>query len=134
MLRAAPDLIVTQGPIVFAVQRSGTERPVLFAFSGDPVEAGLVGSLVQPGRNLTGISMMALELVAKRMEALAEAVPALRKVALVSNPGHAGERGELAASTAAASRLGLEVEYIPFQGEAGFEPALAKALRSRCQA
>jgi putative ABC transport system substrate-binding protein len=134
MLRAAPDLIVTQGPIVFAVQRSGTERPVLFAFSGDPVEAGLVGSLVQPGRNLTGISMMALELVAKRMEALAEAVPGLRKVALVSNPGHAGERGELAASTAAASRLGLEVEYIPFQGEAGFEPALARALRSRCQA
>jgi putative ABC transport system substrate-binding protein len=61
-------------------------------------------------------------------------VPGLRKVALVSNPGHAGERGELAASTAAASRLGLEVEYIPFQGEAGFEPALARALRSRCQA
>ncbi|HEX2542434.1 MAG TPA: ABC transporter substrate-binding protein [Caldimonas sp.] len=134
MLRSAPDLIVTQGPVVFSVQRSGTTRPVVFAFSGNAVDAGLVASHAQPGRNLTGISMTALELVGKRMEAVAEAIPGLRKVALVSNPGHAGERGELAASTAAAAALGLDVEYIPFRGEAGLEPALATALRARCQA
>jgi len=134
MLRSAPDLIVTQGPIVFNVQRSGTARPVVFAYSGDPVSGGLVASLAQPRGNLTGISMMALELVGKRMEALTEAIPALRKIALVSNPGHAGERAELAASTAAAAKLGFDVEYIPLQGDGGLEPALATALRSRCQA
>ena len=134
MLKSSPDLIVTQGPVVFNVQRSGTQLPVLFAFSGDPVQARLVDSLRRPGRNLTGISMMALELVGKRLEALAEAIPDLRKVALVTNPGHAGEPRELAASQDAAAKLGLDIEYLPFQSDSGMEPALAAALRSRCQA
>jgi len=134
MLGDRPDVIVTQGPIVFNVQRSGTPLPVLFAYSGDPVEARLVESLARPGRNLSGLSMMALELVGKRLEALADAVPGLRRVALVSNPGHAGERGELAASQAAASRLGLDIRYLPFQGDAGMDGALADVLRSGCQA
>jgi putative tryptophan/tyrosine transport system substrate-binding protein len=134
MLRTAPDLVVTQGPVVFNVLRSRTALPVLFAFSGDPVEARLVDSLARPGRNLTGISMMALELVGKRMEALAEALPRLKQVAVITNPGHAGERGELAASRAAAAKLGLNIEYLPIQGENGIEASLAAALRARCQA
>ena len=132
MLRTRPDLIVTQGPIVFAVQRSGTLLPVLFAYSGDPVEAGLVESLPRPSRNLTGISMMSLELVGKRMQALAEAIPGLRRLALVTNPGHAGERRELTASKAAASALGLDVEYLPFRGDTGLDGALQGALRAGC--
>jgi putative ABC transport system substrate-binding protein len=134
MLRSKPDLIVTQGPIVFNVQRSQTPLPVLFAYSGDPVEAQLVDSLSRPGRNLTGISMMALELVGKRMQALVEAVPGLRQIAVLTNPGHAGERGELAASRAAASTLGLEMKYLPFQGDGGLDASLAEALRAHCQA
>jgi putative ABC transport system substrate-binding protein len=134
MIRSKPDLIVTQGPIVFNVQRSQTPLPVLFAYSGNPVEAQLVDSLSRPGRNLTGISMMALELVGKRMQALAEAVPDLKQVAVITNPGHAGERGELAASRAAASALGLEMQYLPFEGDGGLDASLAEALRTRCQA
>ena len=134
LLRTKPDVIVTQGPILYNVRRAGTELPIVFAFSGDPVAGGIVESWRRPGGNLTGISMMALELVGKRMEALTEAIPALRKIALVSNPGHAGERAELAASTAAAAKLSFDVEYIPLQGDGGLEPALATALRSRCQA
>ena len=133
MLRSRPDLIVTQGPIVFAVQRSRTPLPIVFAFSGDPVEAGLVESLPRPGRNLTGISMMSLELVGKRMQALAEAIPGLRRLALITNPGHAGERRELAASQAAASTLGLDIEYLPFRGDTGLDSALQGALRARCE-
>jgi len=134
MLRTRPDLIVTQGPIVYNVQRSKTALPVLFAFSGDPVEARLVDTFARPGGNLSGISMMALELVGKRMEALAEAVPDAKQMAIITNPGHAGEQGELAASQAAATKLGLNVEYLPFRDESGFESALSAALRARCQA
>ena len=134
MLRTRPDLIVTQGPIVYNVQRSKTPIPVLFAFSGDPVEARLVDTFARPGGNLSGISMMALELVGKRMEALAEAVPDAKQMAVITNPGHAGEQGELAASQVAAAKLGLNVEYLPFRDESGFESALSAALRARCQA
>ena len=128
-----PDLIVTQGPIIFAVQRSQTLLPTLFVYSGDPVEARLVESLPRPGRNLSGISLMSLELVGKRMQALAEAIPGLRRLALITNPSHAGEQRELAASQAAASALGLDAEYLPVRGEAGLEGALQAALRARCE-
>jgi putative ABC transport system substrate-binding protein len=134
MLRTRPDLIVTQGPIVYNVQRSKTAIPVLFAFSGDPVEARLVDTFARPGGNLSGISMMALELVGKRMEALAEAVPDAKQMAVITNPGHAGEQGELAASQVAAAKFGVNVEYLPFRDESGFESALSAALRARCQA
>ena len=53
VLRSRPDLIVTQGPIVIALHRSQTLLPIVFAYSGDPVEAGFVESLRRPGRNLT---------------------------------------------------------------------------------
>jgi putative ABC transport system substrate-binding protein len=134
MLRSRPDLIVTQGPILYNVQRSGTLLPVVFGFSGDPVAAKLVESLPHPGGNLTGISMMALELVGKRLAALAEAVPELRRVAVLSNPGHAGERAELGASQAAAAKLGIEIHYLPFKGDGELEATLSEALRLRSQA
>ena len=132
VLRSRPDLIVTQGPIVIALHRSQTLLPIVFAYSGDPVEAGFVESLRRPGRNLTGISMMSLELVGKRMQTLAQVIPGLRRLALITNPGHAGERRELAASQAAASTLGLDVEYLPFRGDNGLDDALQGALRARC--
>jgi len=134
MLRSNPDLIVTQGPIVFNVQRARVAQPVLFSFSGDPVEAGLVDSLARPGRQLSGISMLSLELVGKRIEALAAVMPGLRKVAVVSNPGHAGERSELATTRAAVSAAALEMEYLPLRGDAELDPTLANALRANCQA
>jgi putative ABC transport system substrate-binding protein len=133
MLRSRPDLIVTQGPIVFAVQRSRTPLPVLFAYNGDPVEAGLVESLPRPGGTLSGISMLSLELVGKRMQLLAEAVPGMRRLALITNPGHAGERRELAASEAAAATLGLDVTYFPVRSDASMEETLQAALRARCE-
>lgn len=134
VLRTKPDVIVTQGPILYNIRRIGTQIPVLFAFSGDPVAGGIVESLRRPGGNLTGISMMALELVGKRVEALTGAIPDLRKVAFISNPGHAGESAELAASQAAAAKAGLESRYLPFNVDGELEATLAKALSSSCQA
>jgi len=134
LLRTKPDVIVTQGPILYNIRRSGTQLPVVFAFSGDPVAGGIVESLRRPGGNLTGISMMALELVDKRVEALTGVVPGLRKVAFISNPGHAGESAELAASQAAATKLGLENRYLPVSADGELDAALAQALSSRCQA
>jgi len=134
LLRTKPDVIVTQGPILYNIRRIGTQLPVVFAFSGDPVAGGIVESLRRPGGNLTGISMMALELVDKRVEALTGVVPELRKVAFMSNPGHAGESAELAASQAAAAKLGLENHYLPVSADGELDAALAQALSKRCQA
>jgi putative tryptophan/tyrosine transport system substrate-binding protein len=64
--------------------RGGT-IPITFV-SGDPVEDGLVASLSRPGGNLTGVSILVVELHPKRLEPLSELVPLARVIALVVNP------------------------------------------------
>ena len=64
--------------------------PVVFGYSGDPVEAGLVNSFSRPGGNFTGATFMSYEVNAKRVELLHEAFPHVTRVAILSNPLHPG--------------------------------------------
>src|SRR2546428_2767118 len=97
---------------------------VLFAISGDPVEAGLAESVARPGRNFTGITFMSLEVAAKRIELLKEMVPRIRTLAVLSNVDHPGEPSERRATEAAAHRLGLGLTYVAFNTAAEFEQGL----------
>jgi len=74
VLRSGVDVIVAQGAMVLGVVRVSGTVPVVFGFSGDPVEAGLVASFARPGGSATGIAMQSLELVGKRLEYLKELV------------------------------------------------------------
>src|SRR5215470_3842615 len=85
LVHRKPDAIVTQGPAAFSIASATKTIPVVFGFSGDPVEAGFVASLARPGRNLTGMTFMALELAGKRLELFKEAAPKLGRVAVVAN-------------------------------------------------
>ena len=64
---AAPSLIVTQGSMGPLASKAVTGIPVVFGYSGDPIEAGMIDSLPRPGRNMTGLTYMNVELVGKRM-------------------------------------------------------------------
>jgi len=127
LVQSRPDVIVTQTKAVFAVRATGTALPVVFGFSGDPIVAKLADSLARPGRNFTGVSMLSLELVGKRMQLLRELAPSLKRVAVLANPGHPGEQAELEAASTAAAALGLSIDYRPFTGAAEFETALGGA-------
>lgn len=100
------DVIVTRGPSVNFTVAIRSRIPVVFAFSGDPIEAGFANSLRTPGRNMTGITFMAMELSAKRVEVLKEAIPKASRIALLSNPEHAGELSEYRVTEDVARRLG----------------------------
>ena len=68
LVASNPQLIVTQGgPATYPVMHAGAKMPVVFSFSGDPVEGKVVDSFARPGRNLTGVSFLSLDLVGKRM-------------------------------------------------------------------
>jgi putative tryptophan/tyrosine transport system substrate-binding protein len=101
------DVLVTRGPALNYASAARTRVPVVFAYSGDPVEAGFGDSLNRPGRNMTGITFMAMELSAKRVEILKELVPKAARIALLSNPEHSGELREYRVTEETAGRLGM---------------------------
>jgi len=111
VIATAPAVIVAAGSTGPMVSKLTTTIPVVFGYSGDPVEAGMVDSLPRPGRNLTGISYMALDLVGKRMEMLKELLPKARRIAIVASPGHPGDSSERRASQMAATKLGITIDY-----------------------
>jgi putative ABC transport system substrate-binding protein len=134
LLQTRPDVVVTQGPVVRRIQAIGTSVPIVFGFSGDPVAAGLVDSLARPGRNMTGMSFLALDLVGKRIELLKEVIPGLRRVAILANPGHPGELSELRVSQEAAVKLGVAVDYFQVRNPEDLEPALVGTLKATSRA
>ena len=134
LLRAKVDLIVTGGPATQAAPLAGRSAPVVFGFSGNPVDAGVVASFARPGGNATGVSFLALDLAAKRVEILKEAAPAITRVAVLSNPEHAGEPSELRVTREAARNLGLEIAYFQVRTDANFEPTFGEIARSDCDA
>jgi putative ABC transport system substrate-binding protein len=87
------DLIVTSStPAIMAAKRATEKIPVVFAASSDPISTGLVASLARPGGNITGLSLMASDLSAKRLELIHTLVPGLSNIAVLwdsSNPGMA---------------------------------------------
>jgi putative ABC transport system substrate-binding protein len=134
LIKLNPNVIVAQTRAVFSARRAGATMPVVFGFSGDPVLAKLAGSLARPDGNFTGLSMLSLDLTAKRMELLKELMPQLKRVAIIANPGHAGEQAELQVSQTSAKALGLALEYFPVRNAVELEAALAEIVKSRCDA
>ena len=123
MVKQKVALIVAAGPAIRAV-RTVQDVSVLFAISGDPVEAGHAHSLARPGRNFTGITFLSLEVAAKRVQLLKEALPKLRSIAALSNVDHPGEAAERRATEAAAQTLGVTLIYVPFKTAAELDQGL----------
>ena len=84
-VRLRVDVIVTGGGAVPGAKHATSAIPIVFAVANDPVGSGLVTSLAQPGGNVTGLSLQASDLAGKRLELLREVVPALRRLAILTN-------------------------------------------------
>ena len=134
IVRSQPDVIVTQGIALFPMIRAGVKTPIVLSISADPVEAKVVESFARPGGNVTGISLFTLALVGKRMQLLQEALPGIKRVALIANPQHPGEQKERDAAQTAAAQLGLTVRYFPVRSEAELDAALEDIARARDEA
>jgi putative ABC transport system substrate-binding protein len=71
-------IVAVYTPCAFAAQRATSEIPIVI-LAGNPVETGLVGSLARPGRNITGMSLMAAELNGKCVELFRDMLPSVRR-------------------------------------------------------
>ena len=132
LLRAQVDLIVAGGPAFRTLRLAAVPVPVVFLFSGDPVEAGIVASFARPGGNVTGVSLLSLALSIKRLDLLKEAMPTMTRVAVLSNLTHPGELSELSATREAARALGLAIEHFDVESDDDFAPTFAAIAQSKC--
>lgn len=132
LLATRVDVIVTGGPAIRAAPFAAQSVPVVFGFSGNPVDAGIVASFGRPGGNATGVSFLALDLAVKRVEVLKEAAPRITRLAVLSNPGHPGEASELRATREAAATLGVEIDYRQVTRDEEFGPAFAAIATAGC--
>ena len=134
LVRLKPDLIVTGGnPSIAALKRATTTVPIVMTWAVDPVGAGLVTSLAQPGGNITGSSLTTgPEFVAKQLEILHEVVPKRSRVAILRQTGRAG--AETADLESAARKLGLTILFADVRTSKDIEGAFATMTRSRAGA
>jgi putative ABC transport system substrate-binding protein len=132
-VRLKVDVIVTGGLSAVAVKQATSVIPIVFAVAADPVGTGLVASLVRPGGNVTGLSTQAPDLVGKRLELLREAVPELRRLAILANIGYPASVIDMSEVQAAAPTLGLEVVALEIQRAEDIAPAF-EALKDRADA
>lgn len=134
MLATEPELVVVYGRDVPVASRLKPACPVVFAFSGNPVDAGIVKSFARPETNFTGISFMSLDLVGKRIELLTEIVPGIRRLAVLARPEHAGEHRERAVSEEIAGKRGISAFYASISAEPGLDGALKAIAGQKCDA
>jgi putative ABC transport system substrate-binding protein len=134
LVRQKVDLMVAVGPAVPAAKMATGTVPIVFLFSGDPIEAGLIDSLAHPGRNMTGITWLAFELVGKRLEILREVVPKVSRVAVLASPAHPGEQRELRETQSTARALGITLQYNQVRGTADVQVAFDKIVKDNANA
>jgi putative ABC transport system substrate-binding protein len=126
-----PALIVATGGGIGPACRVSPPLPVVFLHSGDPIEAGYADSLARPGRNATGVTLLALDLIAKRIDLLRQVQPKLKRLAFLASPEHAGQQRELEASRAAARQFSIEVLYHEARTPAELTGVLPKVAAQR---
>jgi len=134
LARAPVDLIVVQGEAALEIKSMNLPTPVVYAYSADPVIAGLAQSLARPNANMTGLTYMAVELNGKRLELLREMTPGVRRVALLVNPAYPGQDNERSSSESTGGRIGLDVRYTPARTSDELAAAFAKMAADKVQA
>jgi len=131
------DVIVSGGGTLaaLAAQRASSTLPIVVVSVGDPVTSGLVTSLARPGGNVTGLSLLFPELVGKCLEQLKLAVPSIKRVAVLSQPGATLERTEAVKGAEGAARaLGVQLQMVEAQGPEDLDKAFANIISGRAHA
>jgi len=124
---AQPDLLLvsTEAWAHRLAQRTKT-IPIVFAIAQDPVVTGVVTSLQRPGGNATGLTSLARDLGAKRLQLLKEAFPRVVRVGLLFEPDRFGTAGQVKEIEEAATGMGIHVVPIELRQAADIEPAFKR--------
>jgi putative ABC transport system substrate-binding protein len=130
LVRLKMDVIVAAAtPASRAAKAATNSIPIVFVAVADPVRAGLVAGLAQPGGNVTGLSLLTPELSGKRLQLLADTLPGVRHVAVLMNPDNLSHAIFLEQTQVAAQTLGIQLQPLQARHLEEIEQALAARAR-----
>ena len=137
------DVIVAAGgaPLALAAKSATSTLPIVFTGVGDPVALGLVASLARPGGNVTGFSLLSVELTPKRLELVSELVPWAGVIALLVNPNSANAAARITREVQDVARTrGMQLPILNSEGRHRkrnrrrfCDPPPTACRRARCQ-
>jgi putative ABC transport system substrate-binding protein len=129
-------IVATGGDVVPAVKEATSTIPIVMRYDGDPVRRGIVASLAHPGGNITGLASITHDLSGKRFELLAEAVPGVKRIAvLTSSQGiAAGKSPVYKELEAVAQALGVKLQVLLARDPATIDNAFMAMKTEKAQA
>lgn len=135
VVREKADVIVATGtPASVAAKNATSTIPIVMVAVSDPVGAKLVPSLARPEGNITGLSLLAPELSAKRVDLLKQTLPRLSRLGVLWNNKNEGMQLRFREVSAAAPALGIQVASFEVRSPAEFDEAFAAVIRERPEA
>ena len=135
LVRLKMDVIVTSTtPAALAAKHATTTIPIVIGFTADPVGSGIVASLAHPGGNITGWTHSGLELRAKYLELLKEAVPDATRIGVLWDPANQVHRPSLRIIENAAQRLKVDLLLAGVQDPKEIERAFLALVQKGVQA
>jgi len=131
MAALAPEVILASGtPSVAALQQASRSLPIVFTAVTDPVGAGFVDSVAQPGGNTTGFMLSEYSLNTKLLELLKQVAPGVRRAAVLRDSANPAGIAQFGTIQAVASSVGVEVSPINVRDASEIEHAVAAFARS----
>lgn len=135
LVRRKVDLIVTSTtPAALAAKQATPTIPIVIGFAADPVGSGIVASLAHPGGNITGWTHVGLELRAKYLELLKQAVPEAIRFGVLWNPTNQVHKPSLKIIEGAAQQLKVELHLVGVQDPKELESAFSAMVGKGVQA
>jgi putative tryptophan/tyrosine transport system substrate-binding protein len=133
----AAELVRMNVDVIFAMSSTEAEPvrqatktiPIVFALHADPVGLGHVASLARPGGNITGLTIILTDLVAKQLEILKEAVPQATRIGVLFSPTAPSHRPAVQAVETAGEKLGVQLVMMPARTVEDFEGAFSTMSR-----
>jgi putative ABC transport system substrate-binding protein len=121
-------------PSSLAAKGATTTIPIVFTLGSDPVKFGLVGSLNRPGGNITGITLFAYLLDAKRVELMHELSPGASVIALLVNPSNPQADAQFADVETACRKVGQQLVLLKASNDSEIDQAIALLVQNKAGA
>jgi putative tryptophan/tyrosine transport system substrate-binding protein len=132
LVQLTVDVLVTTNPTAIRAAKQATKTiPIVMVITQDPVAAGIIDSLAQPGTNVTGLSLLSRDLSGKRLELLQEIVPKISRVGILLAADAPSANSDWKGYEAAARALKVEVQPLEMRGPTPDLPGAFNAVAKR---